>query len=353
MITGRFKNKFREKLERKAKKHNLTSYFWPDWTIDWGVRAFIKAIFMILRNDYDVIITISSPVTTNLVGYLLSKIFRIPWVAEFRDGWLYDPDIFKPPTKIHRRLHEKLAQLVFKQSGSIWQVTPGLKELFQSKYPQYANKILSFPLGFDDKLVKVLPAAKMNDNFNIVYTGNFYPHTADPKILLEPISELLAEKPELRATFRINIIGHNSRLVAFQLNNYDLGNIITFYKPLRYSELIDFIASQSLALVICVGSSYCNRRFSSKMFDYIVARKPILALVEDRSLIESLLAKTNMGWAVYGKDKVQVKKKLYDLYLKHINNELVTHPNMDEVDKYSLQKSIIPLMRSELNRLCG
>lgn len=345
------KKKYREKLEKKIKKHNLTAYFWPDWTIDWGIRAFIKAACMIFRNRYDVIITISSPVTTNLVGYLLSKIFRIPWAAEFRDGWLYDPDIFKPPTKLHRLLHVKLASLMVKQGSSIWHVTPRLAELFQKKYPQYANKILCFPLGFDDKLIQLPSAAKMDDHFNIVYAGNFYPHTSDPKILLEPLSELLAEKPELRKTFRINIIGHNSRIVAFELGNYDLGDIIKFYKPMSYTDLINFIKTQSLALIICVGSPYCNVRFSSKIFDYIVAGKPILALVEKDSSIESLIAKTGMGWPVYGRDKAKVKEILYDLYIKHLDNKLVISPKTDEINKYSLQKTIIPSMRSELNRL--
>ena len=68
----------------------------PDATVlSWGPAA-AKTAMSILRHDRpDVVFTSSPPESVHVLGLLLSG-FGVPWVADFRDGWTFEPPTLRP-----------------------------------------------------------------------------------------------------------------------------------------------------------------------------------------------------------------------------------------------------------------
>ena len=57
----------------------------PDRWISWYVPALIKGVKLIRRHRPEIIWSTSPIATTHLVAASLAKLFRIPWIADFRD----------------------------------------------------------------------------------------------------------------------------------------------------------------------------------------------------------------------------------------------------------------------------
>jgi hypothetical protein len=107
----------------------------PDMQVTWLPFAIAKGFQIIRSEKVDVIFSTSSPETAHLVAYGLSKLTGKPWVADFRDGWL-----FEPLKKILRRLNwrqrieQRMEQLVVAQAHAVTTVSKGLAEYFIQTY---------------------------------------------------------------------------------------------------------------------------------------------------------------------------------------------------------------------------
>lgn len=95
----------------------LLNYFTLFFTALWnGIRK---------RNNFDIIIASSPPLTIGILGLILSKIYKIPWIFDIRDIW---PDVaveagmLKENGRIHK-LSKKLADYLYKQATHITPVT--------------------------------------------------------------------------------------------------------------------------------------------------------------------------------------------------------------------------------------
>ena len=64
---------------------------WPDVRAGWLVPAVSEGLRAIGAESPGVIYSTHPPATAHLIGLVLHRITRIPWVADFRDGWTLDP----------------------------------------------------------------------------------------------------------------------------------------------------------------------------------------------------------------------------------------------------------------------
>ncbi len=95
----------------------LLNYFTLFFTALWsGIRK---------RNNFDIVIASSPPLTIGILGLILSKIYKIPWIFDIRDIW---PDVAVEAGMVKEdgivdRLSKKLADYLYKQATYITPVT--------------------------------------------------------------------------------------------------------------------------------------------------------------------------------------------------------------------------------------
>ena len=63
----------------------------PDTRMGWIPFALFKGYKLNQEKSFDLILTNSPPHSTHAIGFLLSKITKLPWVVDFKDGWVEDP----------------------------------------------------------------------------------------------------------------------------------------------------------------------------------------------------------------------------------------------------------------------
>ena len=63
----------------------------PDTRVGWVPFAILKGLRLHKSKKFDVILTNSPPHSTHFAGIALSKLTGLPWVTDFKDGWIVDP----------------------------------------------------------------------------------------------------------------------------------------------------------------------------------------------------------------------------------------------------------------------
>jgi len=135
------------------------------------IHAFLRLAWMLRSSKKRNIMLITShpPEPTLLVGYLGKKIFRIPWITEFRDLWLESAVSlgFVSEEGVFYRLSEKLRQLAISNADLLVYTTKSIGDSFAVKYRPKVKQILN-PNGI---IPERCPISKCKDR-NLIYLGN-------------------------------------------------------------------------------------------------------------------------------------------------------------------------------------
>jgi glycosyltransferase involved in cell wall biosynthesis len=124
----------------------LLNYFTLFFTALWnGIRK---------NNNFDIIIASSPPLTIGILGLILSKIYKIPWIFDIRDIW---PDVaveagMVKENGIVHKLSKKLANSLYKQATHITPVTERKLTKIE-KGDIHIGKISVVPNGVDFDLI--------------------------------------------------------------------------------------------------------------------------------------------------------------------------------------------------------
>lgn len=290
----------------------------PDPQIAWLPWALAKSLYIAQREDAEVIYTTSPPNSSQLLGLLLKRILRKPWVADFRDPWT---DGFRRKqayvnNRPRRRLEESWERAVVERTDYVVVNTEKNKEQFLSKYPFLASRLLVLTNGFDPvDFAHVNPEKKLLQagDFNLTLTGTLEA-MFDAAPFFQAVKELLAESPEMRAHLRVNFIGTKKGKHDNYIEQNNLGRYINYVGYVPHADSVQYLA-ESDVLFFCQIPEYesASVKLQAKLFEYLYVRKPILALTLP-GVTTDLLEQAGLGVVVNPNDVPGIKRALYDLY---------------------------------------
>ncbi|RPI70008.1 MAG: hypothetical protein EHM47_12900, partial [Ignavibacteriales bacterium] len=300
------KKKWQKKLSGENKKEKTTlkpgflvklkTYLlFPDNEILWLPFAVIRGIKLIRRERPPVIFSTASPFTDHLIALILVKIFKLPWVADFRDLWVDRPNF--PKNKFRLFIDRKLEKSVIEHADCIITATSLMAERFNELYP--GGKYITITNGYDeDDFNHLTELTPPGDEFRITYTGIFNKEQ-NPQLIFSALKKLIEESHEVKEKLKLRFVG--------QLDNPgDLENISHFKKLEleKYSDLIPYKPHNEIIremlegtiLLLFVGEYPHNEGIlTGKIFEYLRAGRPILAVVPPDGLAAEVIRNTNAG----------------------------------------------------------
>ena len=117
----------------KAPPGILTQVVVPDaYLLSWAAWAAPKVRALIRRRQIECVITTSPPDSTHAVGLALGR-DRPAWIADFRDGWTFEPLREPFPTNPQRRLDRWLEAQVVRRADRVTGPTVPLMEDFRAR----------------------------------------------------------------------------------------------------------------------------------------------------------------------------------------------------------------------------
>ena len=315
------------------------NFFIPDARIGWVKPAvgFLKEY--LAKNDMDIVISSGPPHSLHLIGMALKEKLGIKWVADFRDPWTTIH--YHQSLRLNKRAqkkHLKLESKVLNNSDLVVVTSARTKKEFQ--------KITSVPIevisnGYDI-LEKIEP--NLDAQFSIVHIGSLLTNR-NPELLWEILSELKDENKVFSKNLLIKLVGAVSEDV---LESLAVLGLTENYKTLGYvshQEAIQIQHDAQVLLLVEMDSPETKSIIPGKLFEYVAANRPILAIGPEGSDVEGIIKETNTGVYFKYTDKEKLKQQLqlyYEAYLKANLN--VNSKNIEKYSRSALTKSLSTIL---------
>lgn len=242
----------------------------PDVRLGWVPYAVAKGIQLHREQPFDLIFTNSPPHSTHFAGLALKRILNRPWVADFKDGWLFCPFMQERPAA-RERLEKKLERTLSAAPDELVTVSEPLKDYFGQFRKTSAHCI---PNGYDEADFSAEP--KEFDRITIGYFGSIFGATLDPELFLSAVTEFLRRRPELKEKMQVLFYGPKDGAMFERMRAHDLPLVFEHYVPHR--EAVASMLGCNAVLVLVNDISASQGVITGKVFEYLRSGVPVIAL---------------------------------------------------------------------------
>lgn len=306
------------------------TFFIPDARVGWLLHAIPAGARLIRRFNIEVIYTSSPPYTCALIGHTLHRRTRVPWIMELRDPWtgfLTTPQRWWLPAHIDRALERSCLQ----QADRIVAAWAGIVSDARTKYPTLPpEKFAVIPNGFDPADYPPIKPRR-TDALTITYTGSLY-GLRNPTTLLTALEQMVQAGTIPVEHIRLRIVGRIGKDVEDEIATSLLKQRIELIPYLPHHESIRLLLESDAALLVVDRSPDSHSIVPGKVFEYLGARKPILALAPHGSAIEALLDETAAGTVCETAE--ECIHLLHQWYCRWKRGEDLVQPNWIAITRY-------------------
>lgn len=283
------------------------------------------------------IIVTANPYNQFYFGYLLSKKYNIPWIADYRDAWTTsqinenDGLVFKLIERYNRFFEKKWCSTAILITAVSEPIAKKISQFVQVPYQ-------TLPNGFKANLFKDIESNVKFERFTITYIGSLYP-SQKIEFFLGAFKKWLS-----LSTFQLtpNILFPGLELFPEQKNrilSFDesLNENITTTTRLPQREVLE-IQKKSHCLLY-VGWKGYDGVVPSKIFEYCASGTPILVAPADHSEVDKIVKNAKAGFSADNEeDIIQYLNQLYQAYLK--NEPLENNVNSPEILSLSSEEQV-------------
>jgi glycosyltransferase involved in cell wall biosynthesis len=297
-------------LERVGVQAKLLSrrLLLPDENVSWNLTAIPTAIRLVRREGIDVVVTTSPPSSVHFVGAAVKRATGVPWVADLRDSVVAHPHRHaeRLAVRVKEQGEHAVARLVASQADAIVTVSDAIADEMRGRSPNGSVTTIANGSDFDDFAGL---EHRPSDRFRITHTGSFF-GKRDPRPFLTALrnSEL-----EIVARF-VGDFRSTDREWAEQLGLGDRLELIDYAPRRRSLELQR--DSEALLLLIPDAGGRGKGVLSGKVFEYLAAERPILALVPPDGAAATLIRDAGAGVVVAPDDVAAIEGALADLHAR-------------------------------------
>jgi hypothetical protein len=278
----------------------------------------------------DCLITTSPPRSAHLLGLRLSR-RGVPWIAELRDGWRFEPPRGDWPLAAQRALDDRLEAAVVRQADAIVAVTSPIAEDLERRYGRPIDLITN---GFDPDDVQ-LDGARGGDSLldperlSIVHTGSMGFTGGSTRSLVNALRLLREEEPEVAANLEVVFAGLLSSDEAELLGSPDLAGIVRCIGSLERPSVLQLQRAADVLLVVTEGASRRSVA-TGKLFEYLATSRPILVLGAETEAAR-IVASTDRGAATSATDPREIAATLSRV----VEDDWRSRAHRDGVERFS------------------
>lgn len=291
------------------------TFFIPDNKIGWKNKAVKAAGALFETGNFDVIFATAPPFTGFLIGAELAVKFRKPLVVDYRDPWHEYPYKYYP-TPVHKWLNYRLEKHVLRTASRILTTNRRVKELILQRFKFLGYQdVTIMPQGFDPAdFSRAASPPNRPHRMRITHAGVFYADRT-PKYLFEALRILFAEQPALREQIEICIVGNFQDEYHDMVREMQIEPNVVLTGYLDHPHCVDVLRGSDVLWLMLNN----DRQSPGKLYEYLGARKPILASVPD-GFIRQTLAEAGGNIIVDPTDvrgHVDALARLFEEYRRH------------------------------------
>jgi hypothetical protein len=255
----------------------------PDRWVSWWPAGVWRGL-QIIRHQRPAVIMSTFPIpTAHLIGLTLQRLSGLPWVADFRDN-MTDPGFPRDP--MTWRFNRWLESACVQRCAKALFTTRGARQMYAERYPQIdASRWAMIENGFDEDNftdaengLERRPLGQPGQ-ITLIHSGVLYPEERDPRPFFAALAALKRSGEISAASLQVVLRATGSDgLYAPMLQAHDIADIVRLAPPVGYLEALgEMLRAEGLLLF---QAAMCNHQIPAKLYEYLRAGRPILALTD-------------------------------------------------------------------------
>jgi len=318
------------------------NFFIPDPKVFW-VKPSVKFLQKyILEHKIDTIISTGPPHSMHLIAQKLHQKNNIKWIADFRDPWtsLYYNTDFNQLNSA-KNINLKLETSVLKNADCILTVSNHLKKQFAT----IAKNVQVITNGFDDEVLSE-NILVLDKKFTISYIG-LLPKQSNPKVLFSVINQLCLENKDFKMDLQLNFIGDIADEVKLEIENTNLLENASFTGYVSHKKAIEFQMKAQVLLLLIPNVVNNKGILTGKLFEYLTAKRPILAIGPEDGDLATILKETNAGTISGFNNSEKLKAEILHLYQQYKTDGLeVSSKNINKYHRKELTQQLATIIKN-------
>lgn len=328
-------------------------FSFPDHMIFWVPFAVVKGLRIIRKRRIRALYTTSPPHSSHLAGFLLSKLTRIPWMADFRDPWTLNAYHEKG------RIHNILLSLERVMERA---VLFGAKKVLANTKANRSNLLKAFPWIGEEKIIHVPNGweefeiidqlQEKGRPFTIVHSGTFYPRFK-PYGLFHALAAWkhglnengIPTMPDLK----VILLGASDSETRQIVRRLGLEEIVEIKPWVPLEEARKIMANADLLWTTLGTGKESSTYIPSKLFEYFAARRPIIGFFP-KGEAESLIRETKTGVIFTSDEPLPIIREISRSVEKKDTKVMTYAPDEILLSKYHI-KNITEILVRIMNNL--
>ncbi|MGV6846678.1 MAG: glycosyl transferase family 1 [Lutibacter sp.] len=323
----------------KLKHYIRANCFIPDARIFW-VKPSVKKIEKVLKSQkIDTIITTGPPHSVHLIGLKIKKRQAINWIADFRDPWT-EIDYFHhlPLTNSSKRKHLQLEQDVLKNANLVTVVSPYM----QKKYKKINPNVEVVTNGYDQ--IDGNNQIQLDEDFSITHIG-LMNADRNPVKLWKVLSEICKQNKTFKQKLKIKLIGLVDETVKNSIEKYQLKNQVVYNSYLPHQKIAEYQKQSQVLLLVVNKVPFAKGIVTGKIFEYLIAKRPILAIAPENGDLAKIIKSTQSGLVTGYENEKLMKEVLLNYFNQFEKNQLkVNSVNLEQYHRKNLTENMSKLI---------
>jgi glycosyltransferase involved in cell wall biosynthesis len=322
------KNHFFAKILKLTKTLLAEIIAYPDGVKSWYSVALTEAKEVIRKEKFDAIISSSPPVTCHLIAKAINIKYKLPWVADLRDLWTQNHNYNYGP--VRKLIERRLEINTLKLADALVTVSEPLAQKLRTLHK--GKPIYSIPNGYDPDEVETRPLTR---EFTITYTGHIYKGKMNPYSLFKAISELISEGKIERHRIIIRFYGVTGNYwLQKKIEQFNLEDIVVLYPKIPRDAALNKQRESQILLLLNWEHPEETGVYTGKIFEYLAAKRPILAIGGPKGVVTELLEETGAG--IHALNYEQLKQALLGFYNEYLTyGQVLYKGNWEKISRYS------------------
>lgn len=279
----------------------------PDRWASWALTAVAAGLQLVRRHRPAALWSTYPIATAHVIGAWIARLTGLPWIADFRDpmaqvGYPPDPATWRAFARIEARALAKASAAVF--------TTRSAAETYRARYPAAARRIAVIENGFDETSFAGLEAsagALVPGRFTLLHSGVVYPSERDPEPLFRALAALKQNGRTNGLLVRFRASGHDA-LLRELARRHDIADLIEIAPPVPYRQALAEMLRADALLVLQAAN--CNEQIPAKVYEYLRAGRPIIALTDPSGDTAELLLRCGVQHIVPLEDAAAIEARL-------------------------------------------
>ncbi len=308
----------------------------PDRWISWLPGGVFAGLNLIRKYHPKAIWSTYPIATAHLIAWALKSITGTPWIADFRDPMVeIDPrtkEIY-PPSKTLRNARLFVERKCAVNADRLVFCTNGAKQICSERYPSAPiEKYKIIPNGYNEESFQiaeklVAQRALTEQPITLLHSGILYNTSdRDPSHFFKALKKLKDEGILVcgKIRFILRATRHDDQYRPF-LERLDIADLVTLAPPISYHEaLAEMLTADGLLLFQGYTS---NAAIPAKLYEYLRAGKPILAMADSKGDTAALLRELNTGYIFPLDDSARIAAGLVRFLSDLTKSQLVLPPH--------------------------